>query len=242
MGSDAIVPSVIAITIIMTATLDRDNCLSIMTALDCRRHTVSTMIINTVEGQCQLIAQTMRLSLAAETQQKQTLVIRHLVGLSHDNDVAVIISQCTQDIAITTLAILRCLVTDLTRCCTEETHPLDHTLGCWAHCSGVAWVPLVGVSAPTRHRACGHNLHCSDRGVVWAESQLLINIALVVILVEGFKGDSLGARCQSSARLDLGKHDPNYSLHQFVLLAAVQVREAHHFHGCFSFPSLLWRH
>ena len=65
MGSDTIVSSVIAaITIIMTATLDCDNCLSIMTALDYQRHT----------------------------------------------------------------------------CCTEETHPLDRTLGCWAHGSGVAWV------------------------------------------------------------------------------------------------------
>ena len=73
MGSDTIVSSVIAaITIIMTATLDRDNCLSIMTALDCQRHTVSTMIINTrvSVGSMTVIAQTMRLSLAAETQQK----------------------------------------------------------------------------------------------------------------------------------------------------------------------------
>ena len=84
MGGDTIVSSVTAaITIIMTATLDRDNCLSIMTALDCRRHTY----------------------------------------------------------------------------CTEETHPLDRTLGCWAHGSGVAW----------------------------AESQLLLDIALVVILVEGLR-------------------------------------------------------
>ena len=40
----------------------------------------------------------------------------HLVGLSHDNDVAVIVAQCTQDITITTwvcVAILRHLGADL---------------------------------------------------------------------------------------------------------------------------------
>ena len=48
--------------------------------------------------------------------------------------------------------------------------------------------------------------------MAWAESQLLLAIALGVILVEVFKGDSLGARYQASARLDLGKHNPSYSL------------------------------
>jgi hypothetical protein len=75
-------------------------------------------IINTrvSVGSTTVIAQTMRLSLAAETQQKRTLVIRHLVGLSHDNDVAIIVAQCTQDITITTwvcATILRHLGVDL---------------------------------------------------------------------------------------------------------------------------------
>ena len=41
-------------------------------------------------------------SLAAETQQKRALVMRHLVGLNHDNVVAANVAQCTQDVAVAT--------------------------------------------------------------------------------------------------------------------------------------------
>ena len=91
--------------------------------------------------------------------------------------------------------------------------------------------------------------------MAWAESKLLLAIALGVntfiavtvawrgrslssyspsrlwsYLSRFFKGDFLGARYQASARLDLGKHNPSYSLHQLVLFA-VEVGEARCCHG-----------